>query len=391
MEYVPYLYAIPIMVLCTIRESRDSANRNEQGAQTRTVDRVHDSGRAVIDLRSDLMGPRSPAVARAMADAALSAPAMSYEECGVERALNEALTAELGVEAVLLVPTCTMANQIAIRLHLPKGGQLAGSPLGHIVTVEARATALTGVSAHPLPAEGGHPSPETVRQFLVEQEAGTAALVWLENTHMLSAGSVIPAGWQERIGAACKAASCAVHVDGSRLWNAAIARNVSPAELTTGCDTVSVSLNKCIGAPVGSVLAGSRAAIQEAVRWRDALGGEWRPIGSIAAAALAALDGWRERLETDAAMTSRLAAAIADRLGEAAVHPAPTNLIFLNVANGAAPRFIALLAARGVHVIPIMASIVRLAIHGGIRDREVDAIVDAVTAAHAELAAVAAA
>lgn len=332
------------------------------------------------------MGPRSPAVAKAMADATLSAPAMSHEECGVERALNDVLAAELGVEAVLLVPTCTMANQIAIRLHLPEGGLLAGSPLGHIVTVESRATALTGVSAHSLPTDGGHPSPDAVQRFLLERDAATAALIWLENTHMLSAGSVIPAGWQEQIGAACKASNCKVHVDGSRLWNAAIARNVAPAELTKGCDTVSVSLNKCIGAPVGSILAGNRAAIEEAVRWRDALGGEWRPIGSIAGAALAALDGWRERLETDAAMTSKLASALADRLGEAAVHPAPTNLIFLNVANGGASRFIELLAARGVHVIPIMASIVRLAIHGGIRDREVDAVIDAVTAANAELA-----
>lgn len=345
----------------------------------------------MIDLRSDLMGPKLPSVAKAMADAALHTPTMSYEESAAERALNEALTAELGVEAVLLVPTCTMANQIAIRLHLPQGGLLAGSALGHIVTVEAQATALTGVSPVALPVEGGHPSPEAVRRFLHDRDMGAAALVWLENTHMLSAGSVIPPEWQERIGADCRASGCAVHVDGSRLWNAAIARKLSPAELTVGCDTVSVSLNKCIGAPVGSVLAGSRSAIAEAVRLRDALGGEWRPISSIAAAALAALEGWRERLEADAAMTGKLAAAIADRLGEAAVHPAPTNLIFLNVPNGEAPRFIELLAAQGVQVIPIMASIVRLAIHGGVREREVDIIVDAVAAAHAELMAVTAA
>ena len=345
----------------------------------------------MIDLRSDLMGPRSPEVAKAMADAVLHVPTMSYEENRDERMLNEALATELGVEAVLLVPTCTMANQIAIRLHLPQGGQLAGSPLGHIVTVEARATALTGVAARPLPVEGGHPSPDAVDEYLQGREPRVPALVWLENTHMLSAGSVMPAGWQERIGAACRASGCAVHLDGSRLWNAAVAQDVAPAKLTTCCDTVSVSLNKSIGAPVGSVLAGSRPTIEEAVRWRDALGGEWRPISSIAAAALAALEGWRERLQTDAMMTRRLAAGIADRLGEAAVHPAPTNLIFINLVGGNAPRFIDLLHSRGVRVIPITPDIIRLAIHGGIREREVDAIVEAVATAHAELASVPAA
>lgn len=339
----------------------------------------------MIDLRSDLMGPRSAAVALAMSAAAQRTPTMTHGEDPDERALSALLAQDLGVEAVLLTPTCTMANQIAIRLHLPNGGQLASAPLAHIVTVEARATALTGVVGHALSADGGHPSPDTVETFLEQRTGDRPAMVWLENTHMLSAGSMIPAGWQARIAAQCRAKGCALHLDGSRLWNAAAASGSSMADLTVGCDTISLSLNKAISAPVGSVLAGSRAAIEEAVRWRDAMGGEWRPIGSIAAAARAALDGWRDRLELDTAMTKVLAAAIAERLGEAAVHPAPTNIIFLNRPAGDAQRFMEVLARHGVQSIIVTSGIVRLAIHNGVREPEVAAVAAAVTATDAEL------
>lgn len=340
----------------------------------------------MIDLRSDLTGPRSPQIAQAMAAAVLRAPAMEPDEDAAEQALGAWLAAELGVEAALLVPTCTMANQIAIRLHLPAGGRLASAALSHVVTVEARATALTGVARETLPDESGHLSPAAVADFLVRRADSEAALVWLENTQMLAAGSVMPAGWQAEIGTACRAGGVAVHLDGSRLWNAAVAQGAPMSALVAGCDTVAVSLNKAIGAPLGSVLAGSRAAIDEAVRWRDALGGNWRPLGGVAAAALAALEDWRARLETDAAMTQAIARAIVSRLGDAAVQPAPTNLIFLNRPKGDAGPFLAALARHGVRVIPLSAGHVRLAIHNGVREREVDAIASAVVAADAELA-----
>jgi threonine aldolase len=276
----------------------------------------------MIDLRSDLMGPRTREVAEAMRDAVLRPGAMDFGEDADERRLSDQLTAEFGVEAVLLVPTCTMANQIAIRLHLPDGGQLSSSARDHVVTVEARATALTGVVHQTLSAENGHLSPSVVSEYLNGDTRGESRLVWLENTHMLSAGSVMPSGWQTEIGVACRAAGAALHLDGSRLWNAAVAQEASMATLMTGCDTAAISLNKAIGAPVGSVLAGSRAAIEQAVRWRDVMGGNWRPLGGIAAAALVALQGWRPRLATDLAMTQAIADSIVDRLGEGAILPA---------------------------------------------------------------------
>ncbi|MDF3835707.1 beta-eliminating lyase-related protein [Cupriavidus basilensis] len=344
---------------------------------------------SMIDLRSDLMSWRPPAVAVAASLAASRPPAMAPGEDPYERKLYEVLSDELGVEAVLLMPTCTMANQIAIRVHLPEGGQLAAAPLAHILTVEARATALTRVGACPLPTDEGHPSPAVVDQFLQDRDRNIAALVWLENTHMLSAGSVIPVGWQSRIAAACREDGSALHLDGSRLWNAAAAQGLQMTDLTQGCDTVSISLNKAIGAPVGSVLAGSREAIDAAVRWRQTLGGEWRPIGTIAAAAIAALDDWRVRLETDLAMTASLVRGIANRLGEESVRPAPTNLIFLNRVGGDAPQFVEVLTRRGVQTTVVAANIVRLAIHSGVREREVAKIIEAVTATYAELEAAA--
>jgi len=342
---------------------------------------------AAIDLRSDLMAPRPPQVAAALALAAQRAPAMNFLEDSQERALYEALAAELDVEAVLLVPTCTMANQIAIRLHLPDGGTIASAALAHVVTVEARATALTGVEALSVEAHDGHPTPDAVADFLRRPQARGRALVWLENTHMLSAGSVTPDGWQDEIARLCRGAACKLHLDGSRLWSAAVARRTPMSRLTEGCDTVSLSLNKAIGAPVGSVLVGSRATIEAAAAWREALGGEWRPIGAVAAAALAALDGWRERLEVDAAMTSILSDRIGRQLGPEAIRPSPTNLIFLNRPIGDARAFVEVLARLGVRTIAIRRDVVRLAIHSGVREREVAQVAAAVFAAHAELAA----
>ncbi len=340
-----------------------------------------------IDLRSDLMAPRSLKTAQAMYAAASGTPAMDNGEDFYERTLMDLMARELGVEATLLVPTCTMANQIAIRLHLPEGGLLASAGLAHVVTVEAPATALTGVRKHVLPSDRGHPPPSTVAEFLAEQKAGEPTLVWLENTHMLSAGSVMPDGWQREIGVLSRGHGAGVHLDGSRLWNAAVVRNAAMSTLMEGCDTAAISLNKAVGAPVGSVLAGSRAAIDEAARWRDAMGGQWRPVGVIAAAALAALDDWRERLEADRANTRTLAEAIVGRLGEHAVQPADTNLIFLNRANNDGSSFVEALGRRGVKTTMLISSVVRLAVHGGVGAKQIKVILEAVTAADGELAA----
>ena len=336
----------------------------------------------MFDLRSDLMVPRSPNVVAAMQAAATHPPTMTRGEDASERLLTERLCSALGVEAVLLVPTCTMANQIALRMALPKGGVLVSAGLAHIVTVEARATGLTGVESHALPGEMGHIAPADIANFLRDRDREKPSLVWLENTHMLSSGTVMPDGWQPAIGELCHSEGVSVHLDGSRLWNAAVAQDVPMATLTAGADTISISLNKAVGAPLGSVLAGSRAAIEEATDWRDAMGGEWRPIGLIAAAALAALDGWRDRLAADMKTTHALAEAIASLLGDTAVQPAPTNLIFVNRPEGDGSQFIERLAQGGVRATMLIPQVVRLAIHGGVRLQDVDRLAAIVAAAH---------
>ena len=340
---------------------------------------------SVIDLRSDLLCPRSERVAEAMRAACFDAPSMERGEDRHEAELSERLISELGVEAVLLTPTCTMANQIAIRLHLPTGGALLSAFHAHVVTVEARATALTGVTNHGLAAVGGHVAPAVFAEAVRELETARASLAWLENTHMRSAGTTLPSNWQSGVAEVLRSVGGRVHLDGSRLWNAAARLSTPMSALTAGADTVAVSLNKAVGAPVGSVLAGSKAIIAEAVGWRDALGGNWRPLGPIAAAAVAALEGWRERLETDLAMTERLATVLVARLGSAAVQPAPTNLIFLNRPAGDAWDFVQALAREGVGAIPIGPGAIRLAIHSGVREAQVSQVADAVEAAHSAL------
>jgi threonine aldolase len=195
----------------------------------------------------------------------------------------------------------------------------------------------------------------------------------------------MPVGWQAQISAACRDSGSSLHLDGSRLWNAAVAQDCAMSDLVTGCETVSISLNKAIGAPVGSVLAGSHAFIEEAIRWRDAMGGEWRPVGSIAAAALAALDGWRDRLTIDAAVTRALGDAIAERMGENVVLPFQTNLIFLNRPSGDAARFVEILNGRGVKAMMMVPGLVRLAVHSGVREGDIDFVASALAAANSEL------
>jgi threonine aldolase len=338
----------------------------------------------LIDLRSDLMTGSTAAVAAAVEEACLRAPAMLPREDPAERALEELLCEELGVEAVLLTPTCTMANQIALRLHLPDGGSLASNHLSHVVTVETRATALSGVARVAIDSENGHPSPTAVSAFLnAFNDTPSRALVWLENTHMLTAGSIMPNGWQRKIARDCQATGAALHLDGSRLWNAAAASHLSMSNLTAGAHTIAISLNKAIGAPLGSVLAGPNNLMEAAIEWRDAMGGAWRPIGPIAAGALAALKAdWRGRLERDTELTFRLSDEIRARLGDSAIKPVETNLIFINRPHGDAESYGQALEQLGVGSTFISPKAVRLALHGGVLATAVTAIANAVEGAH---------
>lgn len=248
-----------------------------------------------VDLRSDTVTRPTPAMREAMATADVGDDVLDGDP--TLDALQRRVADLLDVEAALWTPTGCMANAIALMDHLQRGDRFLAPAGAHVLEAELGTAAwLAGGVPAPLPpaAGPGRPTPEGVTAA-----AGTAGpyfglrtrLLCLENTHNSAGGAVTPVAEHRALVAAARDAGLAVHLDGARLWHAAVALGVSPATLAEGVDTVSVCLSKGLGAPMGSVVAGSAAFVGRAWRLRKMLGGGIRQGGVLGAAGLLALDG----------------------------------------------------------------------------------------------------
>lgn len=324
---------------------------------------------AVIDMRSDLLSRPTEAMRRAMADAALASPAFGLREDPAQQALEAHGAALLGHEDALLFPTCTMANQTAIRLFCRPGDVMLAPPDAHVVLSEAGAPgALSGALVQPLPADG-----QALAALLAagcDAQRPPVRLAVLENTHNRSGGRPLPPARLPEIAAVAAKAGVAIHLDGARLFNAAVAQGVAPATLGAPATSVAVSLNKGLGAPIGALLAGSRGLIEEAVRIRQMLGGGIRPSGIIAAAGLVALADI-DRLAEDHARARRLADGLA-RLGFR-LDPATVETNLVLVGCTAPVDLAARLEAQGLRPLPFGADAIRLSVYRDIGDAEIDA------------------
>ncbi|MGU3432342.1 threonine aldolase family protein [Actinomycetes bacterium M1A6_2h] len=266
-----------------------------------------------IDLRSDTVTKPDDEMRKAMFDAPLGDDVLDHDPTMAQ--LEETVADVLGFEAALWVPSGSMGNVIALMMHLDRGDQFLAPEFAHVLGSELGTAAwLAQGMPRALPHDGGpgRPSVDTVRR---EGAAGgpyfalRTTLLCLENTHNFAGGTVTePNDWAALV-AAAKANDLLVHLDGARLWNAAVALDVAPSELTRGADTVTVCMSKGLGAPVGSVLASDAPRIDEARRIRKMLGGGIRQGGMLAAAGLVAL-GSMDRLAED----HRNARALADGL-----------------------------------------------------------------------------
>jgi threonine aldolase len=305
-----------------------------------------------IDLRSDTVTRPTAAMRSVMAAAAVGDD--QYGEDPPTNALQERCAALLGKEAALWVPSGTMANQIALRVLTRPGDELITSREAHAGWHEAGAAAANaGVQI----VEVGQLGVFTIDEFdAAIKPTGLpvfprTTMVEIENTHNRSGGVVFPQAEAERICAAARARGIASYLDGARLWNAALASGRSEAELAAPFDLVGVSFSKGLGAPGGSLLAGSRALIAEATRQRRMFGGAMRQTGHYAAAALYALDHHRQRLADDhrhaRALAEALALSPAVRCDLATVQ---TNIVVFTLAPGApdAADLVAQARGRGV-------------------------------------------
>jgi len=330
----------------------------------------------MIDLRSDTVTRPSDAMREAARDAPVGDDV--YREDPTVNELQDRAAAVLGTEAALLVPSGTMGNQVAARTHTDRGQEVLCERESHIYKWE-----LAGLAQHaevqPRTVDGGDrgvPTPAQVRKGYVAADGhrpGTGLLT-LENTHNSKGGVAIA---PDRIRAAAGAArerGVPVHLDGARLFNAAVAHDVPAAEFVEPVDTVMCCLSKGLGAPVGSVLAGPAEFIEKARRVRKLLGGGMRQAGMLAAPGLEALEN-RDRLAEDHRRATRLAAGL-DRIDGLAAAEPETNIVLVET-DRPAEDFLEDCEAEGLLGGAFDDHLVRLCTHWDVDDADIEAAVAA--------------
>jgi threonine aldolase len=329
----------------------------------------------MIDLRSDTVTRPSPAMRAAIAAADVGDDVIDVDPT-VERL--QALTAEiLGKEAAIFMPSGSMTNQIAIRIHCKPGDEFICEAGCHVYNYEQAAFAqLSGVAARTVEGQGG--------VLLLGQLVGLirpendhmvrTRLVTLENTHNRGAGRIQPYEHVAEICAWAHDNGLATHLDGARLFNAVAATKIPADRWARHFDTVSVCFSKGLGAPVGSALAGSKDAIQEARRHRKLFGGGMRQAGIIAAGALYALEHNLDRLTDDHSNAQLLADAIRNIEG-LTLQPdqVDTNIVIFRVdpAIGTAAEFVVRLKEQNVLMLAISPTQIRAVTHLDVSEKQV--------------------
>jgi threonine aldolase len=331
-----------------------------------------------IDLRSDTVTRPDAEMRRAMATAEVGDDVFG-EDPTVNR-LEEEAAAAAGMEAALFVPSGTMGNQIALHVHGRPGGEVICDAGGHIVNYEVGAmAALSGLLPRTLVSPQGLLDPAAVEAAIAPDVSyrSRTVLIEIENTHNMAGGTVYDRPHLEAILDVARRHRLPVHFDGARVFNAAVALGVSVASLAAGFDSLSFCLSKGLGAPVGSLLCGSRAFVAEARRVRKRFGGGMRQAGILAAAGLIALHKGPEHLPEDHRNAGRLARALAALPGidldPAAVR---TNIVIFRLTpelcGGSSAAFLARAREAGVLGVPVNAEKVRFITHRDVGERQID-------------------
>jgi threonine aldolase len=325
----------------------------------------------IVDLRSDTVTRPTPAMRAAMAQAAVGDDV--YGEDPTVTALEQEVAALLGFEAALFVPTGSLGNQLGVRLLTPPGYEIVCDSLAHIARAELGAAAVfSGITFRTWKADRGLLDVDAIAE-LVAPDAGpyqvSTAAIAVENTHNFGGGTVQPDDQLEAVKELARTTGLKLHLDGARLWNAAVATGRPLRELVEGFDTVSVCLSKGLGAPVGSVLAASADRIAEARVWRKRYGAGMRQVGILAEAGRYAIAHHVARLADDHARARRLA----EELGAdpAAV---PTNIVVLDVPDAAGVAVKA--AEQDVLVSALGPRFLRLVTHLDVDDDAIDQAIE---------------
>jgi threonine aldolase len=320
-----------------------------------------------IDLRSDTVTQPDAAMRQAMADAVVGDDV--YGEDPTVRQLEEEAAACIGHEAALFVPTGTMGNQIALHLHGRPGTEVICGNDSHVYLYEMAAmSALSGLLPKTVATVAGRLLPEMVAPMIpppLPYRAPASVLV-IENSANMAGGCTYSRAQLDPLLALARQHRLATHLDGARIFNAAVAQGVAASELAAGFDSVMFCLSKGLGAPVGSLICGSRAFVQEAWRVRKMFGGGMRQVGVLAAAGLLALRDGPARLADDHANAQFLAAELAAMPGiDLDPSTVETNIVIfgLRPERPTANQFCAELARHGVLCGPVASDRVRMVTH----------------------------
>jgi threonine aldolase len=329
---------------------------------------------SVVDLRSDTVTQPTPAMRRAMAEAEVGDDVLGDDP--TVQALEAVTAGLLGKEAALFVPSGTMANQLAVRCQTQPGDELLLEAESHIYWYEAGGpAALSGVSCRLLHGNRGVFTAADVRAALRPPDVHfpPSRLLAVENTHNRGGGRIWPLESLHDVCRAAREAGLRTHLDGARLWNAAVAGGYTEAECAEPFDSVSVCFSKGLGAPVGSALAGSRECIERARRFRKQFGGGMRQAGILAAAALHALEHHRERLADDHARARRLALGLLQLPGVCLdLDSVETNMVYFSVEPRCARDLASRLREAHLLVLPTGPHTLRAVVSLAVDDRGID-------------------
>jgi threonine aldolase len=336
----------------------------------------------IIDLRSDTVTKPTEAMREAMARAEVGDDV--YGEDPTVNRLQEMAAGLLGKKAALFVPSGTMANQLAIRVHTQPGQEVIAESRAHIIRYEqGAAAALAGVQLHWVTGDRGIMGPEHIEAAIRPKDPHSiqTALICLENTHNAGGGTIYPLSTIERIRAVASAHAIPMHLDGARLFNAVAATTLPPAAYAQHFETVSICLSKGLGAPAGSLLLTNDPALMDkARRFRRMYGGAMRQAGILAAAGIYALEHHAARLKDDHDNAKRLARKL-QQIPAISINPqhVETNIVIFDIIGHrlSPSAFVTALKQEQVLINAIGGTSFRAVTHLDVSSKHIDAAVEA--------------
>ncbi len=345
----------------------------------------------MIDIRSDTVTKPSTGMRETMANAEVGDDVFG-EDPTVNR-LQEYVADLLGKEAALYVPSGTMANQISINAHTQPGNEVICESGCHLFNYEAGGPALlSGVMLRTLDGNKGSLSVEQIEENIRPDNSHFAqtTLITLENTHNRAGGTIFPLEEIKKISALAKERKIKIHLDGARLMNAVVATGIKASEWTSYFDSASICLSKGLGAPVGSVIAGSAEFIHKAHRYRKTYGGGMRQAGVIAAAGIYSLENNVERLSDDHDNARLFAEGISDLDGiNVDIDWVQTNIVMIDIdpSQGSGARWVDVLGESGVAILATAPQRLRAVFHLDVSSEEANMAVEKFNTVHSNRSA----